>query len=191
MTTMAPETEQPAGVAQCGCCGRTLPASRLTELGSTPGVFICASCALWAARRSTAFPVVHLDPRLVVRWARGFVPSRRGLATMAIRVLPSADLDRTTGYYQALGLEVVQRHNTYLVMHAGPVELHFTTSQDGPASGQAFLQVPDAGRLWKQLQQRSLTGIGPVEDQPSGLREFVVTDPDDNHIRISSPTPKD
>jgi hypothetical protein len=43
MTTMAPETEQPAGAAHCGCCGRTLPASRLTELGSIPGVFICAA----------------------------------------------------------------------------------------------------------------------------------------------------
>ena len=106
-------------------------------------------------------------------------------------VLHSADLDRTTGYYQALGLEVVQRHDTYLVMQAGPVELHFTTSQDTPAPGQAFLHVPDAGRLWKQLQQRSPTGIGPVEDQASGLREFVVTDPDGNHIRVGSPAPKD
>ena len=191
MTTMAPETEKPAGVAQCGCCGHTLPASRLTELGSTPGVFICTGCALWAARRSTAFPVVRLDPRLVVRWARGFAPSRRGLATTAIPVLHSADLDRTTGYYEALGLKVAQRHDTYLVMQSGPVELHFTTSQDTPAPGQAFLHVLDAGRLWKKLQQRSLTGIGPVQDQASGLREFVVTDPDGNRIRVSSPTPKD
>ena len=76
-------------------------------------------------------------------------------------------------------------------MQAGPVELHFTTSHDTPAPGQAFLHVPDAGRLWKQLQQRSLTGIGPVEDQASGLREFVVTDPDGNHIRVGSPAPKD
>lgn len=194
MTTMASETEQPAGAAHCGCCGRTLPASRLTELGSTPGVFICASCAFWAARRSTPFPVVRLDPRLLLRWARGFAPSRRVLATTAIPVLHSTDLDRTSGYYQALGLEVVQRHDTYLVLQAGPVELHFTTSRDTPVpgqAGQAFLHVPDAGRMWKQLQQRSLTGIGPVEDQPSGLRVFVVTDPDGNQIRVGSPTPKD
>ena len=191
MTTMAPESEQPAGVVQCGCCGRTLPARRLTELGSTPGVFICARCALWAARRSTAFPVVRLDPRLVVRWVRGFAPSRRGLATTAIPVLHSANLDRTTEYFEALGLKVLQRHDSYLVMRAGPVELHFTTGQDTPARGQAFLHVPDAGRLWKQLQERSRTGIGPVQDQASGLREFVVTDPDGNRIRIASPTPQD
>jgi hypothetical protein len=192
MTTMAPETEQGAGVAQCGCCGRTLPGSRLTELASTPGVFICARCALWAVRRATPFPVVRLDPRLVVRWAaRGLARSGRGRVTTAIPVLHSANLDRTADYYEALGLKVAQRDDTYLVMQAGPVELHFTTSQDTRAPGQAFLHVPDAGRLWKQLQQRSLTGIGPVQDQASGLREFVVTDPDSNQIRVGSPTPKD
>ena len=43
--------------------------------------------------------------------------------------------------------------------------------------GPSVPHVPDAGRLWKQLQLRSLTGLGPVEDRPSGLREFVVIDP--------------
>src|SRR5829696_10035391 len=111
MTTAAPDTERPTSTARCGCCGRAVHPSRLTELGSTPGVFICTSCALWAARRSTPFPVVRLDPRLVVRWARGLAPSRRGVATMAVPVLHSADLDRTADYYQALGLAVVQRHD--------------------------------------------------------------------------------
>jgi hypothetical protein len=36
-----------------------------------------------------------------------------------------------------------------------------------------------------------VTGLGPVIDQPWGLREFVATDPDDNHIRLGSPTPED
>jgi hypothetical protein len=37
---------------RCGCCGRELPLRQLAELGQTPGVFICAGCALWAARRA-------------------------------------------------------------------------------------------------------------------------------------------
>src|SRR5690348_9423578 len=43
----------------CGCCGRSMPANRVTELGSTPGVQICTGCALWAARRSSHVPSVH------------------------------------------------------------------------------------------------------------------------------------
>ena len=30
-----------------------------------------------------------------------------------------------------------------------------------------------------------------LKSHPSGLREFVVTDPDGNQIRVGSPTPKD
>lgn len=35
---------------RCGCCGQ--PRKRLIELGVTPGVFICRTCALWAAGRA-------------------------------------------------------------------------------------------------------------------------------------------
>ena len=36
----------------CGCCDRKRPAGKVAELGNTPGVYICAGCALWAARRA-------------------------------------------------------------------------------------------------------------------------------------------
>jgi catechol 2,3-dioxygenase-like lactoylglutathione lyase family enzyme len=189
MTTMAPDGAgtQVDGPA-CGCCGRVLPPGRLTELGNTPGVFICGSCAVWAARRATRVPVVRLDPRLAVRWLRGSVPTRRGLVGTAAPILPSADLDRTAAYYEALGLRVASRDEGYLVLNAGPAELHFTTGEDLAAPAQAFVHVADAGRLWKQLKSAGVAGIGPVEDQPHGLREFVVTDPDGNRIRVGSPT---
>ncbi len=190
MTTTAAVTEQSASARHCGCCGRALPANRLTELGSTPGVFICTSCALWAARRSSHVPVLRLDPRLAARWVRHRFARSASPATMAIPILYSTDLDRTAAYYAPLGLKLIERHDTYLVLGAGAVELHFTSAQLAPAPSQAFLHVPDAGKLWKQLQGLSVAGIGPLEDHASGLREFVVTDPDGNRIRVGSPTPE-
>jgi catechol 2,3-dioxygenase-like lactoylglutathione lyase family enzyme len=109
---------------------------------------------------------------------------------MAIPILYSMDLDRTAAYYAPLGLKLVERHERYLVMGAGSVELHFTSGQFAPAPGQAFLHVPDAGKLWKELQGGGVVGIGPLEDHPSGLREFLVTDPDGNRIRVGSRTPE-
>jgi catechol 2,3-dioxygenase-like lactoylglutathione lyase family enzyme len=191
MTSAAPDTERPTGTPHCGCCGRALPVSRLTELGSTPGVFICTACSLWAARRSSHVPVVRLDPRLAARWVRHRIARSAGPATLAIPILYSTDLDRTAAYYGPLGLKVRERHDSYLVMRAGPVELHFTSGHPASAPGQAFLHVPDAGKLWKELQGRSVAGVGPLEDHPSGLRMFEVTDPDGNRIRVGSPTPKD
>ena len=134
MTSLAPDTDRLADVPYCGCCGRTLPAGRLTELGSTPGVFICASCALWAARRATRFPVVRLDPRLAVRWLARQVARDTRTATMAAPILPTTDLDRTASYYQSLGLKVTDRTDTYLVMNLGPVEMHFTEPIPEPGS---------------------------------------------------------
>jgi catechol 2,3-dioxygenase-like lactoylglutathione lyase family enzyme len=190
MTTMATESKGQVDAHRCGCCGRTLPSGRVTELGTTPGVYICGSCAVWAARRSTRMPVVRLDPRLPVQWLRRRVQTRQdrhdGMGA-AIPILPSADLDRTAAYYQGLGLKVTGRYDGYLVLNAGSAEMHFSSDGDVAAPGHAFLHVADARRLWKQLKDAGVAGIGPVEDQPHGLREFVATDPDGNRIRVGSP----
>ena len=79
------------------------------------------------------------------------------------------------------------RYDGYLVLNAGPAEMHFSSDGDVGAPGQAFVHVADARRLWKQLKDAGVAGIGPVEDQPHGLREFVATDPDGNRIRVGSP----
>ena len=46
------------------------------------------------------------------------------------------------------------------------------------------MHVPEAARLWKQLRAAGTEGLVSLEDRPSGMREFVVTDPDSNHIRV-------
>jgi catechol 2,3-dioxygenase-like lactoylglutathione lyase family enzyme len=189
LTTTAAETHTDAVTARCGCCGRTLPAGRLIELGDTAGVFICAGCAVWAARRATRVPVVRLDPRLLLRWLRRQNREPKLPVLLATPILPSVDLDRTAAFYRALGLAEVERYEGYLLMHAGLVELHFTTGEGSPARGEAFLHVPDAARLWKRLKSQDIAGLGPLEDKPYGLREFVVIDPDGNRIRIGSRLP--
>ena len=188
MTTIAagPETDKTA--PWCGCCGRSMSTERLVELGNTPGVFICDQCALWAARRSTRMPVIPLDPRAVLRWLRSRVRTPRADAR-TIPILPSADLDRTSAFYQTFGLEEIARYERYLLMGMAGIELHFSSRNESTPAGEAVVLVRDAGRLWKQLKSRDVAGLGPVEDQPYGLREFVVTDPDGNRIRVGSPTP--
>jgi hypothetical protein len=39
------------GFHRCGCCGGVLPRRSVTQLASTPGVFICRDCARFAATR--------------------------------------------------------------------------------------------------------------------------------------------
>src|SRR5205085_10266744 len=87
-----------AGHLQCGCCGQVLPARRVTRLLSTPGVYICAGCARWAARRVSRMPDVLGLARRAAHDAAGLLAGgRHGTFRSAIPVLPSADLDRTIG----------------------------------------------------------------------------------------------
>ncbi|GAA3390330.1 hypothetical protein [Cryptosporangium minutisporangium] len=57
--TAAAETIRESDRRRCGCCGRDLPLREVTELGSTPGVFICVGCALWAAGRVEPVPALR------------------------------------------------------------------------------------------------------------------------------------
>jgi catechol 2,3-dioxygenase-like lactoylglutathione lyase family enzyme len=182
------ETDTAKGQHRCGCCGRVRPRQRLTELGDTPGTFICAGCAFWAVRRTAPLGVgAH---RINLRGLAGRL--RRSLdggeLRIAIPILPSADLERTAKFYPALGLTVTERFDGYLLLSSGPVELHFTDDPQhvsGPSS--CFIHVIDAIKLWKQLRESGLAGVGTPKETSYGLVEFDITDPDGNRIRLGSP----
>jgi uncharacterized glyoxalase superfamily protein PhnB len=92
-----------------------------------------------------------------------------------------------------LGFDVVERHGGYLVTHAHGVEIHFrhapdndprpttTAHRDAPL---VFIHVHDAAAFWQRLMGEGIDGVGPVQDMDYGLREFVITDPDGNRVRI-------
>jgi catechol 2,3-dioxygenase-like lactoylglutathione lyase family enzyme len=191
MTTTAPDTTTPSDHLRCGCCGRSMPARRVHELGNTPGVYMCVGCALWVARNLSKFAVLQLDPRRVLRRVRRIGRRRdHGTVLQAIPILASSDLVRSRGYWASLGFQLVEQHEHYMVMHSGGTELHFSNRPDTP-SVLAFLEVVDAGALWKRLKSEGVDGLGPVQDQPWGLREFIATDPDGNRVRIASGVPED
>src|SRR4051795_9062512 len=154
----------------CGCCGQQLPQANLTELGKTPGVFICGRCARWAARRLHTWTGLHL-PRL--RWpALQRARAHRAHTPMsaAIPILPVRDLQRTEAFYRRVGLQATFHHPDYLIMRAGPVELHFGREPD-PVPASCYVDCDDARRLWKDFHARAIEGLGEVEDFDYGMRE--------------------
>jgi catechol 2,3-dioxygenase-like lactoylglutathione lyase family enzyme len=104
---------------------------------------------------------------------------------LAIPILPSTNLDRTADFYAAAGFTEGTRYDGYLLLHNGPVELHFSKQDSAP--GECYIHVGDALMLWKQLRAQDVDGVGEIADQDYGLREFVLTDPDGNRVRLGSP----
>jgi hypothetical protein len=184
--TLPADTIQIDDLRHCGCCGRHFPAGRVAELGTTPGVYICAGCALWAARRAgllSALRQIRVRS-LLPRFGR-HAPH---VARSAIPILPSSDLDRSVTFCAPAGFVEVERHEGYLLLHNDGVELHFAY-HDTVTPGTCFLHVTDAAKLWKQLRHLGVEGVGDIADQNYGLREFTLTDPDGNQVWIGSPRP--
>jgi hypothetical protein len=178
-----------AGVHRCGCCGRQRAAARVAELGQTPGVYICAPCALWAARRAGPLPVLTEVP-VVLRRLRSRLRRRPTGHTVrdTIPILPSADLDRTAAFFAAVGFSEEVRSERYLVLGSGDAEIHFARA-GVVASGQCLVTVADARALWTELREHDIPGVGDLADREYGLCDFTLVDPDGNRVRIGSPTP--
>jgi hypothetical protein len=179
---VTPDAET-TGQRHCGCCGRRFPAARVAELGVTPGVFICARCAVQAALRAglgSVFRGVRLPRR---RTDRGLLAART-----AIPILPCRDLDRTATFYAPAGFAETERYEGYLLLNNDAVELHFS-QEETVHPGTCFVHVTDVTAMWKHLRHLGVTGAGDLADQDYGLREFVLTDPDGNRIRFGSPRP--
>lgn len=186
--TRPADTRTDNELRRCGCCGRQRPADEVAELGVTPGVYICAGCALWAARRAgllSAVRQIRVQDLLSRFLNRAQAPHA---VTAAIPILPSSDLDRSAAFYARAGFADAERHDGYLLLYNDGVELHFA-HHDTVTPSTCFVHVTDATKMWKQLRDLGVDGVGEIADQDYGLREFVLTDPDGNRVRIGSQRP--
>ncbi|MFD3521835.1 bleomycin resistance protein [Streptomyces sp. NPDC058653] len=126
------------------------------------------------------------------------------MAEKTIPLLPCQTIQPVADFYTALGFEItfIQKSpNPYVVVERGSVELQFfgmkkyeptesfsgcyvlTDDVDGMHS--AFRAGLKAA--YGKVPTRGLPRIGPVKDMSYGVRQFLMTDPGGNTIRIGQP----
>jgi catechol 2,3-dioxygenase-like lactoylglutathione lyase family enzyme len=120
---------------------------------------------------------------------------------LAIPTLPGRSLPETLRFYAALGFEgeLIGDDGGYLIVTRGAVELHFFPHPGlvpAHCDHGAYLRVADV-EAWHrelaaaQLPRDGIPCMGPVEDKPWGMREFVLVDADGNLLRIGQVLPDD
>ncbi|MFD3483608.1 VOC family protein [Streptomyces sp. NPDC058665] len=121
-----------------------------------------------------------------------------------IPLLPCQTIQPVVDFYSALGFEItfLQRSpNPYAVVERGDVELQFfgmkkyepaasisgcyVLTDDVEAMHSAFRAGLKAA--YGRIPARGLPRIGPVKDMSYGVRQFLMTDPAGNTIRIGQP----
>jgi predicted enzyme related to lactoylglutathione lyase len=116
------------------------------------------------------------------------------VASRAVPILASRDLEITLTFYGALGFEnrgAPPDEWDYLIVGRDTIELHFIGPSAGErAAGSCFLYVEDADGIhseWQAVAERS-GRIEPPMDTDYGMHEFTLFDPHGNEIRVGSPS---
>jgi catechol 2,3-dioxygenase-like lactoylglutathione lyase family enzyme len=114
---------------------------------------------------------------------------------LASRVLfRPADYDRSLTFYRdAIGLAIAREYAAGTVFYAGqslvelaghhggqgdPGKEHGSTAGDPPFSGALWLQVRDVYATQAELEGRGVEIARPAKQEPWGLHEMHVADPD-------------
>ncbi|MEO3753705.1 VOC family protein [Streptomyces sp. B6B3] len=125
-----------------------------------------------------------------------------------IPILPCRTLQPVLDFYAALGFEVTfqQRSpNPYAVVRRGGIELQFfgmKRYEPTESVSTCYVQTDDVDGLYAafraglraaygRLPTRGLPRIGPLKDMSYGVRQFLMTDPGGNCVRIGQPTSED
>lgn len=99
-----------------------------------------------------------------------------------VAILKAADIAATADWYERAGFEVGSRDAEFCEVHRGGLTLQFiggeTPWPDAPGlTGSFYVHVPDLDAVADELRDK--VGAGrDVEDDESGSRALVITDPD-------------
>ncbi|MFT2017849.1 bleomycin resistance protein [Streptomyces sp. 796.1] len=119
-------------------------------------------------------------------------------------ILPCRSIPETLAFYRALGFDVTfeqTRPNPYAVVQRGDIGLHFFgMSRYDPAASYStcLINTDDVDGLHRAFRSglkaaygrvptRGLPRIGPLRDTTYGVRQFLVTDPGGNCLRVGQP----
>ncbi|MFD5710827.1 bleomycin resistance protein [Streptomyces pharetrae] len=123
------------------------------------------------------------------------------MAETTIPILPCRTLRPVLDFYTALGFEVTfeQRSpNPYAVVRRGGIQLHFFGMKHyDPAQSYStcYVRTDDVDGLYAdfraglraaygRLPTRGLPRLGPLKDTSHGMRQFLLTDPGGNCVRV-------
>ncbi|GGO36412.1 bleomycin resistance protein [Streptomyces lasiicapitis] len=130
------------------------------------------------------------------------------MAEKTIPLLPCVTVQPIVDFYTALGFETTYLQKSpyaYAVVERGTVELQFFGMKQydpaGSISG-CYILTDDVETLYAafraglkaaygKIPSRGLPRIGPLKDMSYGVRQFLMTDPAGNSIRVGQPISED
>jgi uncharacterized glyoxalase superfamily protein PhnB len=147
-------------MGSCFCCGQDHPEQELDRLRSRSEIAVCGGCLEWLLARRT--------PEMV----------------RAVPVLPVEDMADSVAFWTAAGFGVERYSAEFAIAEHDGVELHLVDSEpSGRDRGAAYLHVHDVDAVHAAWAAAGLP-VSELRDEPWGMREFHLTDPGGNRVRV-------
>jgi hypothetical protein len=141
---------------ECACCGGSFEPSEVVGLHGRPDTVLCGPCIGWLAdRRSRVMPVLATD-----------------------------DVPASTAFWSSAGFELEHFAQDFVIAQRFGLELHLVRANryERPGGG-CYLHLASVDEVHAEWKAAGLP-VSEVRDEPHGMREFSVTDPGRNHIRV-------
>jgi hypothetical protein len=147
-------------LSTCFCCGHEYPEDQLDRLRSRSDIAVCGGCLVW----------------LLARTGQDLV--------RAVPVLSAEDQADSVAFWTAAGFEVDLYDAGFAIAERDGVELHLVRPDgaDRDRAG-AYLHVRDVDGVHAAWTAAGLS-VSDLRDEPWGMREFHVTDPGGNRVRV-------
>ncbi len=109
--------------------------------------------------------------------------------------LPCRDVDASIDFFgRALGFEVRYKEGAptnFAIIFKDDVSLTLTLDRDGGMAGKASTYITVAGvdAFFERCKAAGANLDSDLAVRPYGMKDFIVHDPDENHILVGEPSP--
>ena len=114
-------------------------------------------------------------------------------------MLAVADMDQTLHFYTTiLGFSIAMKSPEYSIIERDGATIHFMKAADESVMQavrghtEIYIEVEDIRAIWKHVEPHKGTyKIRDLFDQPYGMTEFHIGDPNDCLVFVGEPTKKE
>ena len=127
----------------------------------------------------------HPEVRLCRACIEWLLPRAGGLTVTP--TLPVVDMGEAVRFYETAGFEVRRYDEGFAFVSRGDqstFDLDLAPHMDPTANGAGCYIIIDGVDEWHATLVAAGLDVTAVDDMPWGMREFTLTDPSGNHIRI-------